>query len=104
MAALQEMKDTGECSVSWDDLKQLVNARMTEVCEEYYAANKDIDSAGEPYSSVLQRLQSLLHEFPSAPFTIQRLCELLLDPHRVYFTSTRKVGTPATAEGGGTRD
>mmetsp|Transcript_27527 Transcript_27527/g.70098 ORF Transcript_27527/g.70098 Transcript_27527/m.70098 type:complete len:89 (-) Transcript_27527:651-917(-) len=40
---------------------------------------------------MLRRLLSLLHEFPNAPFTAQRLCELLLDPHRIYATSTRKV-------------
>ena len=35
-------------------------------------------------------------QFPNAPFTVQRLCELLLDPHRIYATSTRKVSRKAT--------
>eukprot|EP00966_Prymnesium_polylepis_P094474 2186748-Prymnesium_polylepis.1 len=88
------MASSGQCGVSWAELMALVNTKITEVCEEYYASNKDIDAAGESYSTVLQRLHALLDEFSSAPFTIQRLCELLLDPHRVYFTSTRKVHLP----------
>ena len=88
---IQEMASTGQCSVTWSELKALVDVKIKEVCEEYYASNKDIDAAGESYAEVVQRLQALLNEFSSAPFTIQRLCELLCDPHRVYATSTRKV-------------
>ncbi|KAL1510639.1 hypothetical protein AB1Y20_006938 [Prymnesium parvum] len=91
MGPVEEMAARGHCSVGWDELKPLVSAKISEVCAEYYAANKDIDRSGETYAEVLQRLLALLHEFPNAPFTIQRLCELLIDPHRVYATSTRKV-------------
>ena len=66
----------------WESLKQ--------VCAEYYSAQKDLN---EPYEDLLQRLLSLLQEFPHAPFTVQRLCELLLDPHRIYTTSTRKMSS-----------
>jgi len=90
MAALEEIARSGQSSVSWGELKELIAAKIDEVCAEYYANSKDIDNV-EPYGEVLQRLKALLNEFPNAPFTIQRLCELLLDPHRVYYTSTRKV-------------
>ena len=63
-------------------------AKLEAVCAEYYAAKKDLN---EPYDEMLKRLLALLNEFPNAPFTVQRLCELLLDPHRIYATSTRKV-------------
>jgi serine/threonine-protein phosphatase 4 regulatory subunit 2 len=88
---LQEVAKSGHSTQAWSELKHVICAKIEEVCAEYYASNKDIDAAGESYQEVLQRLKALLAEFPNAPFTVQRLCELLLDPHRVYFTSTRKV-------------
>ena len=66
----------------------MVGAKVEQVCAEYYSSNKDLT---EPYEELLKRVLSLLQEFPNAPFTVQRLCELLLDPHRIYATSTRKV-------------
>lgn len=74
----------------WESLKQVIAAKVEQVCAEYYSAQKDLN---EPYEDVLQRLLSLLQEFPHAPFTVQRLCELLLDPHRIYTTSTRKMSS-----------
>ena len=102
--------------------------KLEQVCAEYHAAVQDLP---EPYDELLKRLLALLADFPSAPFTVQRLCEvrrlrhsltrmtghagrltltspvaasltvtslvsalrpqLLLDPHRIYATSTRKV-------------
>lgn len=66
----------------------MIAAKLQAVCAEYYEGRKDLN---EPYDEMLKRLLALLHEFPNAPFTVQRLCELLLDPHRIYATSTRKV-------------
>ena len=89
--ALSEIARSGQSTLPWNELKGLISAKIEAVCSDYYSNNKDIDATGESYPEVLQRLKALLSEFPNAPFTIQRLCELLLDPHRVYFTSTRKV-------------
>lgn len=88
---LVEVARTGRVAIPWEELKALISAKIEQVCAEYYFNNKDIDATGESYQEVLQRLKALLAEFPNAPFTVQRLCELLLDPHRVYVTSTRKV-------------
>ena len=46
---------------------------------------------GENYADVLKRQLALLDEFPNAPFTLQRLCELLIAPRAMYATSTRKL-------------
>merc|ERR1712032_1632098 len=69
----------------------LIAAKIQQVCTEYYEVTKDVDVTGESYDTILKRLMTLLEEFPNAPFTAQRLCELLLDPHRIYTTSTRKL-------------
>ncbi len=61
---------------------------ISQVCSEYHAAVQDLP---EPYDDVLKRLLALLMDFPNAPFTVQRLCELLVDPHRIYASSTRKL-------------
>ena len=68
----------------------MIASKVEQVCAEYFASTKDLN---EPYDELLQRLLTLLQDFPNAPFTVQRLCELLLDPHRIYATSTRKVAS-----------
>ena len=68
----------------------MIASKVEQVCSEYFATTKDLN---EPYDDLLQRLLTLLQDFPNAPFTVQRLCELLLDPHRIYATSTRKVSS-----------
>lgn len=72
----------------WAALKMILASKVEQVCSEYFDTTKDLN---EPYEDLLQRLLALLHDFPNAPFTAQRLCELLLDPHRIYATSTRKA-------------
>jgi len=91
LALLQEMATTGQTSVDWEVLKEIIAAQILAVCTEYFEVTKDLDSTGETYDAVLKRIFTLLKEFPNAPFTTQRLCELLIDPHRIYTTSTRKL-------------
>ena len=87
---LGEISLTGASQFDWESLKPVIGAKIEAVCAEYYGKKNDLN---EPYDELLKRMLSLLHEFPNAPFTVQRLCELLLDPHRIYVTSTRKVSS-----------
>lgn len=50
-----------------------------------------LTAGSEGFDAVLARLLALLDEFSEAPFTAQRLCELLLHPRKIYSTSTRKL-------------
>ena len=86
---MQWVAASGETPYSWSQFKLLLGARIDAVCADYYAKNKDCDAI-EPYQDVLKRIHALLTEFPNPPFTVQGLCELLLDPRRVYANSTRK--------------
>ena len=85
---LGEVSSTGHSQFEWAQLKELLAVKLQAVCAEYHSNVQDIS---EPYDTLIGRLLLLLHDFPNAPFTVQRLCELLLDPHRIYATSTRKV-------------
>ena len=55
----------------------MVAAKMESVCAEYYTVVQDLL---EPYDEVLNRLLALLADFPNAPFTVQRLCEVRAMP------------------------
>jgi serine/threonine-protein phosphatase 4 regulatory subunit 2 len=90
-AVLRDIASSGQMRFAWPQLKVLLAAKVQQVCADYYETNKDVDASGEPYADSLKRLLALLDEFPNAPFTSQRLCELLVDPRRVYASSTRKM-------------
>jgi len=87
---LREIALTGASQFTWDQLKGVIASKIEQVTAEYYAEQKDLN---EPYDEMLKRCLALLHEFPNPPFTVQRLCELLIDPHRIYATSTRKLSS-----------
>ena len=91
-AVLQEIAASGESKYEWAALKPLLASKVEQACREYYETSQDIDESknGDTFDAVLKRTLSLLDAFPNAPFTLQRLCELLLDPRKPYRTSTRK--------------
>mmetsp|Transcript_3889 Transcript_3889/g.10823 ORF Transcript_3889/g.10823 Transcript_3889/m.10823 type:complete len:156 (-) Transcript_3889:1014-1481(-) len=86
---LEELATSGRSRFEWVQLKALIGAKMIQVCNEYNGGQPDV--GGEGFDSVLMRLLALLDEFSETPFTAQRLCELLLDPRKIYATSTRKL-------------
>ena len=43
----------------------LIEAKINEVCAEYYAATQDLEAHGENYAETLKRLHALLQEFPN---------------------------------------
>ena len=90
-SVLRDIALSGQVRHAWPLLKVLIAAKVQQVCADYYQTNKEIDASGDPYADTLKRMLALLDEFPNAPFTAQRLCELLIDPRRVYASSTRKL-------------
>ncbi|KAJ1641131.1 PPP4R2-domain-containing protein [Pavlovales sp. CCMP2436] len=91
-AALAQTSATGQPALPWPLLKQIVALRLRKVLGEYYERSKDCDNPTRQteFGEWRDRILELLGSFQRAPFTLQRLCELLLNPQQVY-RSTRKL-------------
>lgn len=71
---------TGISCYPWKDLVALLEATFYECCQSY---DLSIDDGNEE----LEHLVKSLHSFDEPPFTIQRMCELLVEPSTVYKTA-----------------
>uniref|UniRef100_A0A2P2JI68 Serine/threonine-protein phosphatase 4 regulatory subunit 2 n=1 Tax=Rhizophora mucronata TaxID=61149 RepID=A0A2P2JI68_RHIMU len=86
---LQVIASTGKFWHDWDKLKTMLSFQLKQVLSEYPEAKKTHDeqnaSLGETYSDLVQRLDEALHGFDEGPpFTLQRLCEILLAARIIY--------------------
>lgn len=88
---LETIAKTGKYWHNWSQLKTLLCFRLAQVMQEYHASNMHVDDSatdlvhGERFTDVLDRLLQGLDSFTEgAPFTCQRLCELLLNPKDTY--------------------
>eukprot|EP01012_Entosiphon_sulcatum_P025404 TRINITY_DN30718_c0_g1_i1.p1 TRINITY_DN30718_c0_g1~~TRINITY_DN30718_c0_g1_i1.p1 ORF type:complete len:165 (-),score=35.87 TRINITY_DN30718_c0_g1_i1:28-489(-) len=72
---------TGAQCFEWDHLRALLLARTKEALGEGDA------EYNEQRDAVLENLQ----RFQAAPFTLQRLCEILREPHRHHATKEKLV-------------
>ncbi|KAH7300337.1 hypothetical protein KP509_24G056800 [Ceratopteris richardii] len=92
-----EMKDileviaiTGSYWHEWLPLKRLLSFRLKQVLTEYYNAHIASGGqqnliSGESFNGFLTRLLETLDAFVDGPpFTLQRFCELLLNPRQTY--------------------
>ncbi|KAB2596945.1 serine/threonine-protein phosphatase 4 regulatory subunit 2-like [Pyrus ussuriensis x Pyrus communis] len=86
---LEVIASTGKFWHDWDKLKSMLSFQLTQVLLEYpeekMASEQQITSLGETYPELVKRLDEALHSFTEGPpFTLQRLCEILLDAKRIY--------------------
>ncbi|CAM9764742.1 unnamed protein product, partial [Ectocarpus sp. 13 AM-2016] len=119
---LREIAAVGVPYYGWGGLKELLAARMSEAVG---ALRKDSGflraAGGKDYQQRRDELVASLRRFDAAPFTLQRLAEVLQDPRRQYSTthklinglerllsvsstlptSSRKVSSPPGARAGG---
>ncbi|CAN0144532.1 unnamed protein product, partial [Discosporangium mesarthrocarpum] len=82
---LEEMAKTGVPYYSWAGLKELLSAKLAEVVgalekETGFQAGGD----GKQFKQRREELESSLRRFDAAPFTLQRLAEILREPRRQY--------------------
>ncbi|XP_040953691.1 transcription factor GTE8 isoform X3 [Gossypium hirsutum] len=86
---LQVSAATGKFWHNWDKLKSMLSFQLKLVLSEYPEAKMAIEqqnaSLGETNLELVTRLNEELHSFiEGPPFTLQRLCEILLDARSIY--------------------
>ncbi|PPD82099.1 hypothetical protein GOBAR_DD20958 [Gossypium barbadense] len=86
---LQVSAATGKFWHNWDKLKSMLSFQLKLVLSEYPEAKMTIEqqnaSLGETNLELVTRLNEELHSFiEGPPFTLQRLCEILLDARSIY--------------------
>ncbi|KAK8717680.1 hypothetical protein V6N13_044938 [Hibiscus sabdariffa] len=86
---LQAISTTGNFWHNWDKLKSMLSFQLKMVLSEYPEAKMTTDeqnaSLGETYLELVTRLDEELHCFiEGPPFTLQRICEILLAARSIY--------------------
>ncbi|XP_073829743.1 protein phosphatase 4 regulatory subunit 2-related protein isoform X2 [Musca autumnalis] len=82
---------TGDTVFKWSSLKYLFREKLLNVIKNFHDSTPRIDEIPQypnvdpfNYESMKSSLLERLELFNAAPFTIQRLCELLIDPRKQY--------------------
>ncbi|KAF7992237.1 hypothetical protein HCN44_001562 [Aphidius gifuensis] len=81
---------TGDSVYQWPLVKPLFREKLVRVMTDFYESCPTLDLASSPniehfnYDIMKCNLLDLLESFANAPFTIQRLCELLTSPRKEY--------------------
>lgn len=95
---IQEIARTGSVCYKWQSLLGVLLFQLRSVLE---ISPPQPDGSGNPpqevaglagdgsYDESCSRLYSLLQSFEGPPFTIQRICELLLHPHQHHKTKRK---------------
>ncbi|CAK9164028.1 unnamed protein product [Ilex paraguariensis] len=86
---LENIAATGKFWHDWDKLKAMLSFNLKQVLSEYPEAKmtseQQSSSLGEDYQELVKRLDDALHSFVEGPpFTLQRLCEILLAAQSIY--------------------
>ncbi|XP_078465695.1 serine/threonine-protein phosphatase 4 regulatory subunit 2 isoform X1 [Lampetra planeri] len=87
---MRHVAKTGETMLPWTQLKGYFMYKLERVLDDFRASvpevrgppNRNVDYV--PYDDMKERLLKIVDGFTSAPFTIQRLCELLMEPKKHY--------------------
>lgn len=86
---------TGDTIVSWDKLKKAFILKLKLVIDEFNSSNQYVagkinaNCENEQFSEMKESLISLANGFEHAPFTFQRVCELIINPKQ-YYTKCEK--------------
>ncbi|KAK7258142.1 hypothetical protein RIF29_32626 [Crotalaria pallida] len=86
---LQLIASTGKFWHDWDKLKSMLSFQLKQVLSEYAEAKMTSEeqyaSLGESYSELVKKLDEEITCFiEGPPFTLQRICEILLDAKSIY--------------------
>lgn len=81
---------TGKALFAWNKIKPLFKAKLEIVIQEFHDSCPTDDLPKQPnvdvfkFDQMKERILEQLESYSGIPFTIQRLCELLLHPKRHY--------------------
>ncbi|XP_011075813.1 serine/threonine-protein phosphatase 4 regulatory subunit 2 isoform X1 [Sesamum indicum] len=86
---LEASASTGKYWQDWEKLRSMLSYHLKQVLSEYPEAKmtneQQIALLGETYQELVKRLDDVLHSFDEGPpFTLQRLCEILLAARGIY--------------------
>ncbi|KAK4433197.1 hypothetical protein Salat_1081900 [Sesamum alatum] len=86
---LEASASTGKYWQDWEKLRSILSYHLKQVLSEYPEAKMTIEqqiaSLGETFQELVKRLDDALHSFDEGPpFTLQRLCEILLAARSIY--------------------
>ncbi|KAJ4908255.1 Protein phosphatase 4 core regulatory subunit R2 [Raphanus sativus] len=86
---LEAVASTGKFWQDWEKLKGMLSWWLKKVLSEYPEANmkdeQQKEALGETYPELVRRLDEALLSFDEGPpFTLQRLCEILLAARSIY--------------------
>lgn len=82
---LQVIASTGKFWHDWEKLKSLLSFQLKQVLSEYPEAKMTTKEQEETYQDLVKKLDEALHNFEEGPpFTLQRLCEILLAARHIY--------------------
>ncbi|XP_060930283.1 serine/threonine-protein phosphatase 4 regulatory subunit 2-A-like [Limanda limanda] len=81
---------TGQPLILWPQLKQYFMFKLEKVMDDFHAStpeqrvshNPNVEHV--PFEEMKTRILKIVDGYNGVPFTIQRLCELLMDPNRNY--------------------
>ncbi|CAK9799063.1 Serine/threonine-protein phosphatase 4 regulatory subunit 2 [Anthophora quadrimaculata] len=80
---------TGDPVYQWSLIKTLFREKLTRVMTDFYESCPTLDLAPCPnvehfnYDTMKSNLLERLESFANAPFTVQRICELLTAPQNL---------------------
>jgi len=89
---LSDIAKTGLTCNRWDHLKQLIAYKLTQTVSgfsDFSSASDGTNPEENPTGSLHGRIDKALTEFPEPPFTLQRICELILQPQKHYKTAKK---------------
>ncbi|VDD82484.1 unnamed protein product, partial [Mesocestoides corti] len=76
------------CSIPWVHIKPLILQKFNRVVDKFIEDAKEVLSPSVFQTAELNKLKervyNILRQFEGTPFTIQRLCELLIQPRKHY--------------------
>lgn len=81
---------SGNALFSWNRIKPLFKAKLKLVIQEFHDSSPTDDLLKQPnvdifkFDQMKQRIFEQLESYSGIPFTVQRLCELLVQPKRHY--------------------